>query len=77
MANEAATLVDRVRPAVPGRQCVLSLPFESRTLAAFDAKVLTALSRIFAEAGAPSQAYGVTGTNPGSAANVARSKRPS
>lgn len=50
MANEAAPLVDRVLPAVPVRQWVLSLPFELRTLAAFDAKVLTALSRIFAEA---------------------------
>ena len=50
MANEAATLVDRVLPAVPVRQWVLSLPFELRALAAFDAKVLTALSRIFADA---------------------------
>lgn len=50
MANEAAALVDRVLPAVPVRQWVLSLPFELRALAALDAKVLTALSRIFADA---------------------------
>ena len=50
MANEAASLVDRVLPAVPVRQWVLSLPFELRALAAFNAKALTALSRIFAEA---------------------------
>jgi hypothetical protein len=50
MANEAAALVDRVLPAVPLRQWVLSLPFELRTLAAFDARVLTAVSRIFADA---------------------------
>jgi hypothetical protein len=50
MANEAATLADRVLPAVPMRQWVLSLPFELRALAAFNAKALTALSRIFADA---------------------------
>lgn len=50
MANEAATLVDRILPAVPVRQWVLSLPFELRALAAFNAKALTALSRIFADA---------------------------
>jgi hypothetical protein len=50
MANEAASLVDRVLPAVPIRQWVLSLPFELRALAAFDARALTALSRIFADA---------------------------
>ncbi len=50
MANTAAHLVDRVLPAVPVRQWVLSLPFELRRLAAFDAKVLAALARIFAEA---------------------------
>jgi len=50
MANEAAALVDRVLPQVPVRQWVLSLPFELRALAAFNAKVLSALSRIFAEA---------------------------
>jgi Putative transposase/Transposase zinc-binding domain len=50
MANTAAHLVDRVLPAVPVRQWVLSLPFELRRLAAFDAEVLAALARIFAEA---------------------------
>jgi hypothetical protein len=50
MANTAAHLVDRVLPSVPVRQWVLSLPFELRRLAAFDAKVLTALVRIFAAA---------------------------
>lgn len=50
MANTAAHLVDRVFPAVPVRQWVLSLPFELRRLAAFDANVLAALTRIFAEA---------------------------
>ncbi|MDF2698047.1 MAG: hypothetical protein K0S65_6430 [Labilithrix sp.] len=50
MANEAAALVDRVLPAVPVRQWVLSLPFELRALAAFDAKVLAAFSRSFADA---------------------------
>ncbi len=50
MANEAAALVDRVLPEVPVRQWVLSLPFEPRALAAESPKVLTALSRIFADA---------------------------
>jgi len=50
MANEAASLVDRVLPAVPVRQWVLSLPFELRALVALHAKALTALSRMFAEA---------------------------
>ena len=50
MANTAAHLVDRVIPAVPVRQWVLSLPFELRARAAFDAKVLTALVRAFAKA---------------------------
>ncbi len=50
MANVAAHLVDRVLPAVPIRQWVLSLPFELRRLAAFRADVLSALSRIFHEA---------------------------
>ncbi|MGH7284314.1 MAG: transposase, partial [Polyangiaceae bacterium] len=49
MANTAAHLVDRVLPSVPVRQWVLSLPFELRRLAAFDAKVLTAFVRILAE----------------------------
>jgi hypothetical protein len=50
MANVAAHLVDRVLPAVPVRQWVLSLPFELRALAAFRADVLAALVRIFIEA---------------------------
>jgi len=50
MANTAAHLVDRVLPAVPVRQWVLSLPFELRALAAFRADVLSALGRIFVEA---------------------------
>jgi len=50
MANVAAHLVDRVLPAVPVRQWVLSLPFELRRLAAFRADVLSALARIFHEA---------------------------
>ena len=49
MANTAAHMVDRVLPAVPVRQWVLSLPFELRAIAAFRADVLTALSRIFVE----------------------------
>jgi hypothetical protein len=50
MANVAAHLVDRVLPAVPMRQSVLSLPFELRTLAAFRADVLSGVGRIFIEA---------------------------
>jgi hypothetical protein len=50
MANVAAHLVDRVLPAVPVRQWVLSLPFELRALAAFRADVLSALGRMFVEA---------------------------
>jgi hypothetical protein len=50
MANTAANLVDRVLPAVPVRQWVLSLPWELRALAAFNADVLSALARIFVEA---------------------------
>ncbi len=46
MANTAAHLVDRVLPAVPVRQWVLSLPFELRALAAFRADVLSALGRL-------------------------------
>jgi transposase-like zinc-binding protein/putative transposase len=49
MANTGAHLVDRVVPAVPVRQFVLSLPHELRLLAAFKPDVLTALSRIFVE----------------------------
>jgi hypothetical protein len=47
MCNEAAAAVDRVLPNVPIRQWVPSLPFELRRLAAFDAKVLTTLGRLF------------------------------
>ncbi len=50
MANVAAHLVDRVLPAVPVRQWVLSLPFELRRPAASRADVLSALSRIFHDA---------------------------
>ena len=50
MANTAANLVDRVLPAVPVRQWVLSLPWELRALAAFKADVLSALARLFVEA---------------------------
>ncbi len=49
VANTAAHLVDRVLPAVPVRQWVLSLPWELRALAAFKADVLSALARIFVE----------------------------
>ena len=45
MANTAANLVDRVLPAVPVRQRVLSLPWELRALAAFKADVLSAPAR--------------------------------
>src|SRR5215468_9256829 len=50
MANAAAHHVDRILPAVPLRQFVLSLPFELRRLAAFRADVARALGRIFIEA---------------------------
>ena len=50
MCNSAAHAVDRVLPAVPVRQYVLSLPFELRRAAAFRADVATALGRIFMEA---------------------------
>jgi len=50
MANTAAHIVDRVIPAVPVRQWVLSLPFDVRARAAFDPSVLTALVRVFAQA---------------------------
>jgi hypothetical protein len=49
MANVAAHLVDRVLPAVPVRQWVLSLPFELRALAAFRADLISALARHFVE----------------------------
>jgi hypothetical protein len=37
MANTAAHLVDRVLPDVPVRKYVLTLPYELRKLAAFNA----------------------------------------
>jgi len=49
MCNEAAHLVDRVLPNVPVRQYVLSLPYPIRKLAAFDARVLRGLVRIFVD----------------------------
>jgi Putative transposase len=49
MCEEAATITDRILPNVPIRQCVLSLPFELRGLAATKPDVLTAIGRIFAE----------------------------
>jgi Transposase zinc-binding domain len=49
MSDAAAHLVDRVLPAVPVRQWVLSLPFELRGLAAFRADALSALNRLFVE----------------------------
>jgi hypothetical protein len=48
MCNTAAHLVDRVFPAVPVRQWVLSLPFELRLLLARRADAFGALIRIFA-----------------------------
>jgi hypothetical protein len=50
MCNEAAAATDRVASNVPIRQRGLSLPFELRRLAAFDAKALTALGRFFVDA---------------------------
>jgi hypothetical protein len=55
MANAGACIVDRVLPAVPVRQWVLSLPFELRRLAAFRADVAGALGRIFIDAVAAEQ----------------------
>lgn len=49
MSNTAAHLVDRVIPSVPVRQWVLSLPFDVRARAAFDARALTELVRGFAD----------------------------
>jgi hypothetical protein len=43
MASVAAHSVDRVLPAVPVRQWMLSLPFELRRLAAFRASACTAV----------------------------------
>jgi hypothetical protein len=45
MCNTAAHIVDRVLPAAPVRQWVLSLPFELRRLAAFHASEARALGR--------------------------------
>ena len=50
MANTAAHVVDRIIPAVPVRQWVLSLPYEVRARAAFDASFLTSVVRAFARA---------------------------
>jgi hypothetical protein len=49
MAAQAAHLVDRILPAVPIRQFVLSFPFELSLLAATKPEVLRALARIHAE----------------------------
>ncbi|MBI5515102.1 MAG: transposase [Deltaproteobacteria bacterium] len=49
MCGGAATLVDRVLPAVPLRQWVLSVPHPLRVLLASDAGALTAVTRIFVE----------------------------
>jgi hypothetical protein len=50
MADTAAHLVDDVLPQVPIRQWVLSLPFRIRYLLAFDAKLCSAVRRIFVRA---------------------------
>ncbi len=47
MANTAAHVVDRIIPAVPVRQWVLSLPFDVRAKAAYDAAFLSAVVRAF------------------------------
>ncbi len=47
MADTAAHLVDRVIPAVPMRQWVLSLPIPLRYLVAYDAEACTAVLGIF------------------------------
>ncbi|MBW2526614.1 MAG: transposase [Deltaproteobacteria bacterium] len=49
MSSSAAVLVDRVLPAVPIRQWVLSLPFELRLLAARRPDALAATGRIFVQ----------------------------
>jgi hypothetical protein len=74
MCNEAAAAVDRVLPNVPIRQWVLSLPFELRRLAAFDAKVLTTLGRLFVEAIFAEQrsAAGLKGAECGATTHVQR-----
>jgi hypothetical protein len=50
MCNTAAHIVDRIIPSVPVRQWVLSLPFDVRARAAYDAKFLTEIIRAFARA---------------------------
>jgi hypothetical protein len=50
MADTAAHLVDRVFPAVPVRQYVLSLPFALRYRMAFDQKLCSQVLRIFVQA---------------------------
>jgi hypothetical protein len=47
MADSDAHLVDRVMPAVPVRQWVLSLPYSLRFRAAFDSKLLGDVLAIF------------------------------
>jgi len=49
MSETAAHLVDRVLPAVPVRQWVLSVPFELRARLAADPAALTLTSRVFFE----------------------------
>ena len=66
MAESAAHLVDRVLPAVPVRQWVLSLPFSLRFALARDHGLLTAVLRVVmrAELGiqrARARRLGVTG----------------
>ena len=60
MVNTPAHHVDRVLPAVPVRQWVLSLPFERSLLAAFRADAARALGRIFIEAVALEQKRAAT-----------------
>jgi hypothetical protein len=77
MADTAAHLVDRVLPAVPMRQWVLSLPFELRALAAFHADVLSKLSRIFVDAiferyRSQARRDGLEGVAPGAVTHVQR-----
>ena len=47
MADTAAHLVDRVLPRAPVRQWVLSLPFDLRYRLAHDARLTTAVLRVF------------------------------
>ncbi len=50
IGNTAAHVVDRIIPSVPVRQWVLSLPFDVRARAAYDAGFLTEVIRTFARA---------------------------